>query len=174
MTGQSTIELCRARLRQYRDLGRTAINQLDEKELHWTPDPDSNSVAIIVQHIAGNARSRFTDFLTTDGEKADRNRDGEFLEKKLSKADVLVLWDQAWTTVFAALDPLADEDLSLSVTIRTEPHSVLDAVLRQLAHYAYHIGQIVYLAKMIKQEDWKTLSIPRGESAKWLATPLKA
>jgi hypothetical protein len=174
MNGQSTIELIRSRLRQYRDLGRAAIDQLDDKELHWSPDPDSNSISIIIQHMAGNARSRFTDFLTTDGEKPDRDRDSEFIEKTVGRDNVLALWDRGWFAVFSALDPLTDEDLSRTVTIRNEEHSVLDAALRQLAHYAYHIGQIVYLAKMIKQEDWRTLSIPRGQSAKYLATPFTA
>jgi hypothetical protein len=164
----STIETLRSRFRQYRDMGRAAIEQVSDQDIQWTPDAESNSIAIIVKHIHGNARSRFTDFLTTDGEKPDRHRDNEFIPGTTSKSEVLDGWDAAWSLVFGALDPLTDADLTREVAIRSEKHTVLDAILRQLAHYAYHIGQIVYIAKHRSDSNWRTLSIAKGRSEEYV------
>src|SRR5215210_4376748 len=151
--------------RNYKRLGEKAIEQLDDAELFRTLDPEMNSVALVVKHMAGNMRSRWTDFLTTDGEKADRNRESEFVVGEgTTRADVLRWWDEGWRLVFAAVEPLRPEDLMREVTIRGEPHTVLMAVNRQLAHYAQHTGQIVFLAKHFKSAAWKSLSIPRRQS----------
>ena len=145
-----------------------AIAQLADAELHFAPNEASNSIVVIMKHVAGNMLSRFTDFLTTDGEKPDRNRDGEFIDDLTSRVAVMEFWNSGWTCVFNSLDSLTDEDLLKTVYIRKEPHTVLRALQRQLVHYAYHCGQIVSLAKQIKSGDFKTLSIPKGESAKYL------
>ena len=139
--------------------------QLKDEEFFFTLDPESNSVAILVKHLAGNMRSRFTDFLNSDGEKPDRFRDREFeLNSATTRADVMRWWEEGWACVFGALAPLQPEDVMRTITIRNEPHTVLQAVNRQIAHYAQHIGQIVFLAKHIRSSDWNTLSIPRGKS----------
>ncbi len=152
-------------LRGHKRLADDAIAQLSDEQFFATPDPESNSVATIVKHMAGNMRSRFTDFLTTDGEKPDRNRDQEFVTHSGAKRDeVLRRWEQGWHLVFHTLNSLHPEDLERTVTIRGEPHSVLQAINRQVAHYAYHVGQIVFLAKHWKGSDWKTLSVPKGKS----------
>ena len=124
-----------------------------------------NSVAIIVKHMAGNMRSRWTNFLTSDGEKADRNRDTEFVDPSATRADLLQTWNEGWERLFEALTPLSDADINRTVTIRGEPHSVMQAINRQMAHYAYHCGQIVFLGKHFKAREWKSLSVPRNKSA---------
>src|SRR6516225_11794422 len=152
-------------LRGHKRLADGAISQLTDEQFFAAPDAESNSVAVIVKHMAGNMRSRFTDFLTTDGEKPDRNRDREFLVHTNAKRDeVLAAWEQNWQLVFDTINSLGPGDLDRTVTIRGEPHSVLQAINRQVTHYAYHVGQIVYLAKHWKGADWKTLSIPKGQS----------
>jgi hypothetical protein len=152
-------------LRGHKRLADGAIAQLSEEQFFAAPDPESNSVAIIMKHLAGNMRSRFTDFLTSDGEKPDRNRDREFLmHNDAKREEVLTSWEQNWQLVFETLNSLRPEDLERTVTIRGEPHSVLQAVNRQVAHYAYHVGQIVFLAKHLKGAAWKTLSVPKGQS----------
>jgi hypothetical protein len=139
--------------------------QLDNADLFSLIDNESNSVAIIVKHIAGNARSRFTDFLTSDGEKPDRFRDREFeVPATTTREEVMRWWEEGWSYVFATLDSLKPEDVTRTVTIRNEPHTVLQALNRALAHYAQHVGQIVFLAKHLRSEDWRTLSIARGKS----------
>lgn len=139
--------------------------QLEDKDFFVAIDPEANSVAVLVKHIAGNARSRFTDFLTTDGEKADRFRDQEFeISGKTTREEVMRWWEEGWTRVFSTLDSLKAEDISRTVTIRQEPHTVVQALNRALAHYAQHIGQIVFLAKHLRSSQWKTLSIARGRS----------
>jgi uncharacterized damage-inducible protein DinB len=139
--------------------------QLEDKDFFVSLDPESNSVAALVKHIAGNARSRFTDFLSSDGEKPDRFRDQEFeVSAKTTRAEVLGWWEQAWKHVFSALDSLQPEDVQRTVTIRNEPHTVMQALNRALAHYAQHTGQIVFLAKHLRSSRWQTLSIPRGKS----------
>jgi hypothetical protein len=153
-------------LRGHKRLADGAIAQLSDEQLLATPDAESNSVAILMKHMAGNMHSRFTDFLTSDGEKSDRNRDQEFIiTANTTRQEMLAWWEQNWHVVFDTLNSLHPEDLVRTVTIRGEPHSVLQAINRQVAHYAYHIGQIVFLAKHWKAAEWKTLSIPKGRSA---------
>jgi hypothetical protein len=152
-------------MRGHKRLAESAMAQLKDHELFLTLDPESNSIAVIVKHMAGNMRSRFTDFLTTDGEKPDRNRDREFeLDSSTTRAQLTIWWEDGWARVFAAIEALKPEDVARNVTIRREPHTVLRAINRQVAHYAYHTGQIVFLAKHIRSSKWKTLSIPRGKS----------
>jgi hypothetical protein len=151
--------------RGHKRMAEAAIAQLEHKDLFTAIDPESNSIAVLVRHIAGNARSRFTDFLTTDGEKPNRFRDQEFeLTDQATRANLLDCWEQGWAIVFATLDSLKPEDVTRTVTIRQEPHTVLQALNRAVAHYAQHIGQIVFLAKHLRSEQWRTLSIPRGKS----------
>jgi len=154
-------------LRYYKRLGEQAIAQASDEALTATPDPESNSIAIIVKHLAGNMRSRWKDFLTSDGEKPDRNRDAEFEAAPQTRAEILALWEGAWKIVFDELAPLTDDDLGRTIRIRGERHSVMQAINRQIAHYAYHIGQIVYIAKHLSAGRWNSLSIPRGKSAEF-------
>ena len=152
-------------MRGHKRLAEGAMAQLKDEELFVTLDPESNSVAVIVKHMAGNMRSRFTDFLTTDGEKPDRYRDQEFeLSPTTTRADLTKWWEDGWARVFEAIESLKPEDVMRTVTIRGEPHTVLQAVNRQVAHYAYHAGQIVFLAKHFRSGKWRSLSIPRGKS----------
>ncbi len=139
--------------------------QLSPDQLYATLDPEMNSIALIVKHMAGNMRSRWTDLLSSDGEKPDRNRDSEFVAPPATREALMEVWEDGWKRVFEALEPLSDADLSRTVTIRGEPHSVMQAVNRQIAHYAMHCGQIVFWAKHLAHEHWKSLSVPRGESA---------
>src|SRR5271167_2169935 len=149
----------------HKRIGEAAFAQLEERDFFVALDPESNSIAALVKHIAGNARSRFTDFLTSDGEKADRFRDQEFeVSGKTTRDEVMGWWEQGWAQVFSALDSLAAGDVERIVTIRQEPHTVMQALNRALAHYAQHIGQIVFLAKHLRSSHWQTLSIPRGKS----------
>ena len=152
-------------LRGHKRLADDAIAQLTDEQFFAQPDPESNSVAVLVKHMAGNLRSRFTDFLTTDGEKADRNRDQEFLTTPEStRASLLNWWEQSWQLLFETVNSLGPEDLERTVTIRGQPHSVLQALNRASGHCAYHVGQITFLAKHWKGADWKSLSIPKGQS----------
>ena len=150
--------------RYYKKLGEGAMDQLSDEQLFAALDPEMNSIAIIVKHIAGNMRSRWTDFLTSDGEKPDRNRDTEFEQPPSTRVDLLKLWNDGWQRVFSAQEPLSDSDLQRSVLIRGEPHSVMQAINRQIAHYSYHCGQIVFLAKHLQSAKWKALTVPRGKS----------
>jgi hypothetical protein len=165
----SYIEDSLAIFRQYKAHAEKAFAQLDEAQLIQQPDEESNSIAQIVKHMAGNMRSRWTDFLTTDGEKPDRNRDSEFEVPPMTRAAMMQLWDDGWATLFAALEPLADADMSRTITIRGEAHSVMQAIQRQVAHYAMHIGQIVFLAKHLRSHEWKSISVPRNRSAEFNA-----
>jgi hypothetical protein len=159
------LDEARRQLRGHKRMGEAAMTQLRDEDFFVMLDPDSNSVAILVKHLAGNMRSRFTDFLTSDGEKPDRFRDCEFeITPATSRSDVMKWWEEGWGCVFAAIESLRPEDVMCSVTIRGEPHTVLQAINRQIAHYAQHIGQIVFLAKHLRSSEWKTLSIPRGKS----------
>lgn len=151
--------------RQYKAAGEKAMAQIDDDQLFAALDEESNSIALIVKHIAGNMRSRWTDFLTTDGEKPDRNRDSEFVDPPSTRAGLIALWEDGWSRLFGALEPLSDVDLGRRVMIRGEAHSVMQAVNRQTAHYGMHIGQIVLLAKHFKGGEWKSLSIPKNKSA---------
>ncbi|EJL72886.1 DUF1572 family protein [Chryseobacterium populi] len=152
------------RFEYYKSLGDKAFEQLSDEQLLWQYNEESNSIAVIVKHIAGNMISRWTNFLTEDGEKTSRNRDEEFVSTFTNKEDILDFWEKGWKCFFDALEQINDENLYSTIYIRGEAHPVIDAVFRQLAHYPYHIGQIVYIAKMIKNEDWKTLSIARNKS----------
>jgi hypothetical protein len=161
-------------LRGHKRMAEGAMAQLNDDEFFRAIDPETNSVAVIVKHIVGNQRSRFTNFLTSDGEKADRKRDTEFvIDAPTSRAEVMERWEQGWKILFGTLESLKPEDVTRTVTIRNEPHTVLQAINRQIAHYAQHIGQIVLLAKHFKGAEWKTLSIPRGKSEEYLTNPGK-
>jgi uncharacterized damage-inducible protein DinB len=153
--------------RAQKRLADGAIGQVTDAQLTEALDPESNSIALIVKHIAGNIRSRWTNFLTTDGEKPDRDRDTEFADAPATRAALLELWESAWAILFDALEPLTENDLTRTVFIRGEPHSVVQAINRQVAHYSHHIGQIVFLAKHLQHESWKSLSIPRNTSAEF-------
>jgi hypothetical protein len=164
------LEEIKRQFRGHKRMGEAAMAQLEELDFFVTLDPESNSVAALVKHIAGNARSRFTDFLTSDGEKPDRFRDQEFeVSAKTTREEVLRWWEQAWFHIFSALDSLQPDDVQRTVTIRQEPHTVMQALNRALAHYAQHIGQIVFLAKHLRSSQWQTLSIPRGKSEDYKA-----
>ena len=152
------------RFKYYKILGDQTLDRLSEDELHWLPTEHSNSVAIIAKHCAGNMLSRWTDFLTTDGEKLWRNRDSEFEDDIESKTDLLTYWEKGWKCLFNAIENLSESDFHKKVFIRNEPHTVPDAINRQLAHYAYHVGQMVFIGKMIMGENWKSLSIPKNSS----------
>ena len=152
----------RARFAELKALGDAAIGRMDEADLRFTPDPESNSVAVIVQHVAGNMMSRWTDFLTTDGEKPDRNRDAEFvLMEGSTKEKLVALWEKGWTRLFDTVGALAAADLDRRVSIRDQPLSVVDAIQRQLTHYGQHVGQIVYIAKHRRWRTWESLSMPK-------------
>ncbi|HZN06499.1 MAG TPA: DUF1572 family protein [Pyrinomonadaceae bacterium] len=155
-------------LKAYKKMADKAIAQMNDDELFVTLDEESNSVAVIMKHMAGNMFSRWTDFLTSDGEKPNRNRDMEFvIEANTTKQDVLDYWERGWACVFAAIEPLTLEDFEKTVMIRGEKHTIVQAINRQLMHYAYHIGQIVYLAKHFRSTEWSSLSIPRNKSAEF-------
>lgn len=153
--------------RNYKKLAERAIEQVSDEEFFATIDEEANSIALIVKHIAGNLRSRWTDFLTTDGEKPDRNRDTEFELIEDTRESLMQYWEDGWQVLFDAIEPLAEEDFSKTVTIRGQPHSIVEAIIRQLTHYSYHIGQIVFLAKHLRSKEWKTLSIARNRSAEF-------
>jgi Protein of unknown function (DUF1572) len=153
-----------ALFRHYKQMAEGAIEQVTDEQLFVTLDEEMNSIAIIVKHMTGNMRSRWTDFLTSDGEKPDRNRDIEFDMPPATRADLMRIWDDGWERLFAALTPLSSLDMERTVTIRGEPHSVMQAMNRQVAHYAYHCGQMVFLAKHFKGREWKSLSVPRNKS----------
>jgi hypothetical protein len=162
----------KALFRYNKKLAERAIEQCPDEDLFRAQDAESNSIAIIVKHMAGNMRSRWTDFLTSDGEKPDRNRDSEFENGPKTRKELLELWENGWKCVFDALEPLTDSDLMRTVTIRSEPHSVMQAINRQVAHCAYHVGQIVYLSKhfaVAKAGAWQSLSVPRGRSTEFTA-----
>ena len=155
-----------ASFRAYKKLAEKALAQVADAELFVTLDQESNSIAVIMKHMAGNMLSRWTDFLTSDGEKPDRNRDLEFVrEPETTKADVLAYWERGWESVFKALESLQPEDFATKVLIRGEEHTIVQAINRQMTHYAYHIGQIVFLAKHFRSSEWTSLSIPRNRSA---------
>lgn len=162
---QHLLDLARFRFDMYKKLGDAALAQLEESDFHWRPHAESNSIAIQIRHLHGNMLSRWTDFLTTDGEKAGRDRDGEFESADdPSRETLMAQWEAGWKCLFDSLDGVAPEDLMTEVKIREQPLTVIDAILRQIAHVAYHVGQIVWIAKARRGNAWKTLSIPRGES----------
>lgn len=153
--------------RNYKKLAERACEQVSDEEFFALIDAEANSIAIIVKHIAGNLHSRWRDFLTTDGEKEDRNRDTEFELIDDSRESLMRFWETGWQTLFDNLEPLTPVDLERTVTIRGEPHSVVKAINRQLTHYSYHVGQIVFLAKHLRSANWKTLSVPKNRSAEF-------
>src|SRR5512133_3660928 len=153
--------------RYYKGLAERAMAQVADEDLFRPLDEENNSIAIVVKHLAGNMRSRWTDFLTTDGEKPDRNRDSEFVEPPATRAALMEGWEQGWALVFGAVEPLSEADLGRTITIRGEAHSVMQAINRQVAHYANHVGQIVMLAKHFKNSEWQSLSVPRLKSAEF-------
>ncbi len=156
--------------RDYKKLAEGAFGQIDDDDFFKTLDPESNSVAVNIKHMAGNMISRWTDFLTTDGEKPERDRDMEFeMLPGTTKADMLAYWEQGWKCVFDAVEPLRPADLMRTVRIRGQDHTLIQAINRQLAHYAYHVGQIVFLAKHFKSSEWQSLSVPRNKSAEFNA-----
>jgi hypothetical protein len=163
----SYIEDSIALFRYYKLLADRAMAQVSDEELFLTLDCESNSIAIIVKHVCGNMRSRWTDFLTTDGEKPDRNRDSEFAEPASTRQALLEQWESGWAILFGALEPLTDADLGRTITIRGEAHSVMQAINRQVAHYPHHIGQIVMLAKHYACDHWQSLSVPRNKSSEF-------
>lgn len=150
--------------RYYKSLGERAMAQLSDEQLLFAPDEECNSVSVIVKHLAGNMRSRWTDFLTTDGEKPNRNRDTEFEDPPKDRQRLMQVWEEGWACLLGALESLDDSQLGQQVLIRGEAHSVMQAVNRQLCHYSYHVGQIVALAKQGRQGEWVSLSVPRGKS----------
>ncbi len=171
---QELLESVRHHFRLYKRYGEGALKQLREEDFYWQPNPEVNSIQIIIQHLNGNMLSRWTDFLTSDGEKPTRNRDGEFENSgPLPRERLNGLWEEGWACLFAAVDALTTEDLLKDVTIRGQKMSVIEALNRQATHAAYHMGQIVHIAKERLGTDWKTLSIPRGASAEAAATITK-
>jgi hypothetical protein len=156
-----------ALFRYYKKLGEAAMAQVTDEQLFDALDPEMNSIAIVVKHMSGNMRSRWTDFLASDGEKPDRNRDCEFVDPAVSREELMQCWEDGWQCLISALTPLTVADLTRRVTIRGEPHSVMQAINRQIAHYSYHVGQIVMLAKHLQSANWKSLSVPRNKSAEF-------
>lgn len=166
--GPLFLDEVRDAFRGLRRQGERTLAQVEDADVAWTPDGESNSIGVIVKHLHGNMRSRWTDFLTSDGEKPDRHRDLEFEAPPATVAEVRRLWDEGWDLMFDGLDALTPDDLLRTITIRGEPHTVLRAILRQLSHNATHVGQIVWIAKHRRGELWQTLSIPRGKSEAYL------
>jgi hypothetical protein len=148
----------------YKGLGEKAIAQVADEQINWRPNEASNSIALIVHHLTGNMLSRFTDFLTSDGEKSWRNREAEFEVGYQNKDDMMKAWERGWNQLFTAIDGLKESDLDSIIYIRNEGQTVMDALQRQLAHYPHHVGQILYIAKMLKGDAWQSLSIPKGGS----------
>ena len=168
--GQHYLDDALRRFRDYKQLAERAFAQISDEEFFRTLDEESNSIAINMKHIAGNMISRWTDFLTTDGEKPERNRDLEFVMlPETSKNDMLAYWERGWRCVFEAVEPLKPEDLMRTIRVRGQDHTVVQAINRQLAHYAYHVGQIVFLAKHFKSGEWQSLSVPKNRSAEFNA-----
>ena len=168
--GQHYLEDALQTFRDQKKLAERAFAQISDADFFRTIDPESNSIAVNIKHMAGNMLSRWTDFLTTDGEKPDRQRDMEFVMlPETTREDMLAFWEKGWRCVFDAIEPLKPDDLMRTVTIRGQDHTVMQAINRQIAHYSYHAGQIVYLAKHFKSNDWQTLSVPKNKSAEFNA-----
>jgi len=176
--GQHYLAVALHNFRDYKKIAERAFAQTSDEDFFRTIDPESNSIAVIVKHMANNMLSRWTDFLTTDGEKPERNRDMEFeMLPNTTKANMLAFWEKGWQSVFTAIEPLTADDLMKIVKIRGQDHTVLQAINRQISHYSNHVGQIVYLAKHFKSGEWQTLSVPRNRSAEfnaYLAEKLKS
>jgi hypothetical protein len=161
------LETTKKQFAYYKSLGDKTFAQLSDADIHWQQNEDSNSVAIIVKHIVGNMLSRWTNFLTEDGEKSWRHRDTEFEATYKTKSEMIEAWEKGWHCLFDAINPLQAEDVSRIIYIRNQGHTVLEAITRQLCHYPYHIGQLVYVAKLLRSDAWESLSIPRGQSSKY-------
>lgn len=155
------------RLNYYKGLAEKTFAQLSEQDFHFNPSEESNNIAVIIQHMHGNMLSRWTNFLNEDGEKPWRKRDAEFEDQNLNKEQLLTLWDEGWKCFLDALKPLSDADFEKTIFIRTVPLSVIDAINRQFAHYPYHVGQIIYVGKMIRNKKWQNLSVPKGKSEEY-------
>lgn len=168
-TGNNYLSSIRKLFGYYKTLGDSAIEQAGEENINWQYNEQSNSIAVIIKHIAGNSLSRWSDFLTSDGEKQWRNRDDEFTDTNLSREDLIALWNKGWQCLFDAIDPLTENDLQHTIYIRNEAHTVTEAINRQLAHLPYHVGQMIYIAKMVSGENWHSLSIPKGQSKEFNA-----
>lgn len=166
------LKAVKGRFEDSKKLGDNTFLRLSDSDIHWQPNTESNNIAIIVKHLSGNMISRWTDFLTSDGEKPNRHRDQEFKDTITSVEQLITVWEKGWNQVFATLDSLKSEDLGKSVYIRGEEHTVIEAIERQIAHCSYHIGQIVYIAKLLKGNDWESLSIPLGKSEEFLQAML--
>lgn len=166
--GNVYLKVVLERFKNVKELGDKTINQLSEDNIHWILNEESNSIAVIVKHLSGNMVSRWSDFLTSDGEKSYRNRDQEFENTISSKQELIAIWEKGWNIFFDTLSDLREQDLLKNIYIRSESHTVIDAIERQMAHYAYHVGQIVYIGKQLKDKDWKSLSIPKGQSEEYL------
>lgn len=158
------IESAISEFQRYKALGDKTFSQLSDKEIHWQNGDFDNSVAIIAKHIAGNMLSRWTNFLTEDGEKSWRHRETEFEQPPETKAEMIAVWEKGWNCLFDTLNSLTEENFDRKIKIRNEDHSIIEAVHRQLAHYANHVGQIIYVGRMIRGKDWQSLSIPKGRS----------
>jgi hypothetical protein len=171
--GNEYLRIVQERFKSVKDLGDKTLRQLSDDNIHWALNECSNNVVVIVKHLSGNMTSRWSDFLTTDGEKPNRHREQEFEDTISSKQDLLTTWEKGWTILFDSLRNLGEQDLLKKVSIRGESHIVLEAIERQLAHYAYHIGQLVFIGKLINDGDWESLSIPRGQSEDYLHQMLK-
>lgn len=171
--GSEYLKVVQERFNNVKSLGDKTINQLSEKDLHWKLNEASNSIAILAKHLGGNMISRWSDFLTSDGEKSSRNRDQEFEDDISSKQEMITIWEKGWNTLFDTLSGLESQDLLRKVTIRGEDHTVLEAIERQMVHYASHVGQIVYIGKQLKDVNWETLSIPKGKSEEYLQQNFK-
>lgn len=156
------------KFKEIKKLGDKTIAQLDDSELHWSMNEASNSIAVIMKHLSGNMISRWSDFFTSDGEKESRDRDSEFTDDTASRQEMLEHWELGWETLFGTLSDLEGEDLQKTVRIRSEDHIVLEAIERQMSHYSYHIGQIVYIGKQIKSSGFNPLTIPKGQSEQYL------
>jgi hypothetical protein len=164
MLGKIYLDSALERLSYYKSLGDKTIAQLNEEQLLWQPEGEPNSIYLIIKHLSGNMRSRWTDFLTSDGEKEWRNRDEEFVNGVATKEEIIRLWNDGWKVILDSIGSLTPADLEKKVLIRSEPHVVVDAINRQLMHVPYHVGQIVYLGKILKGDKWLSLSIPKGGS----------
>lgn len=166
-TGTAFLQSCIKRFKDYKALGEKTFDQLDDEQLHTLLNGESNSIAVIVKHLHGNMLSRWTNFLTEDGEKDWRKRDEEFESSTRAKEEVTALWNEGWILFLTTLESLTEDDLAKTITIRSQPLTVIDALCRQLAHYSYHVGQIVYIGRWLKKEHWQSLSIPKGASTRF-------
>jgi hypothetical protein len=163
------LKSARRQFEYYKSLADKAMDQAEDEGLNWHPDDESNSIAVIIRHLHGNMLSRWTDFLTTDGEKPWRDRDAEFEGGDSTREALLGLWEAGWQCLFTALDSITDADLERIIHIRNDGHTILEAINRQIAHYAYHVGQIVWIARMQRRQEWQSLSIPRRRSGDYNA-----